>query len=324
MRKHLAPLLAILLAAWPLAAGAQQPRVPVVGFLGISNPERAAPWLARWHQGLREAGFIEGRNLSVEYRWADSDRGRIPALVADLIGRGVDVFVSPDPDAATAAKKATTRIPVVFVHVADPVAMGLVESHNRPGGNVTGIANFEGLAGKKLQLLQELVPATSRIGYLVDHDTSFWPGELERVIDAGRTLGIEIILLTAKQPEEIEPALAAAKRMGIGAILVQKPSTLFFAQRQRILDLVGRYALPATCPPEMTPADGCLFDFNPADREEYLAGILVGRILNGAKPAEFPVMQPAKIKLAINLNTAKALGLIVTPALLARIDEVIE
>ena len=134
--------LAVLAAARPLAAPAQQQKVPVVGFLGISNPERAAPWLARWHKGLGEAGFVEGRNLAVEYRWAESDRSRVPALVGDLIARRVDVFVSPDPGAATVAKQATTTIPVVFVHVADPVAMGLVQSRNRPGGNVTGIVEY--------------------------------------------------------------------------------------------------------------------------------------------------------------------------------------
>jgi len=196
-------MVAALVAVWPFAAGAQQPKIPVVGFLGISNPERAAPWLERWHKGLSEAGFVEGRNLAVEYRWAESDRSRVPGLVADLIDRRVDVFVSPDPGAATAAKQATTTIPVVFVHVADPVAMGLVQSRNRPGGNVTGIANFEEIIAKKLQLLQEVAPAATRMGYLVDHKTSFWPGDLERVVDAGKKLGIEVVLLTAENAEEI-------------------------------------------------------------------------------------------------------------------------
>ena len=161
-RNLLRLIVAVAAAIWPLMAAAQQPRNPVVGFLGISNPERTAPWLERWHKGLSEAGFIEGRNLAVEYRWAESDRSRVPALVADLIDRAVDVFVSPEPGAATAAKQATTTIPVVFVHVADPVAMGLVQSRNRPGGNVTGIANFEEIIPKRLQLLQELAPAARR------------------------------------------------------------------------------------------------------------------------------------------------------------------
>ena len=317
-------LLSALLVAWPFVAAAQQPKMPVVGFLGISNPERAAPWLERWRKGLAEAGFVEGRNLAVEYRWAESDRGRVPALVADLIDRRVDVFVSPDPGAATAAKQATTSIPVVFIHVADPVAIGLVQSHNRPGGNVTGIANFEDVIPKKLQLLQELAPAATRMGYLVDHKTSFWPGELERVIDAGKTLGVEVVLLPATSSDEIEPALAEAKRMAVGGILVQAPSTLFFAQRQRVLETLARYTLPATCPPETTPAQGCLISYGPEGREEYLAGILVGRILNGAKPAELPVMQPTKLDLAINLKIAAALGLTVPHSLLARADEVIE
>src|ERR1043166_7357752 len=203
-RRNLLPLLAAVGAAQPLAAPAQQLKIPVVGFLGISNPERAAPWLERWHKGLSEAGFVEGRNLAVEYRWAESDRSRVPGLVADLIGRSVDVFVSPDPGAATAAKQATTTIPVVFVHVADPVAMGFVQSRNRPGGNVTGIANPEEMIAKKLQLLQELAPTATRIGYLVDHKASFWPGDLEQVVDAGKKLGIELVLLTAEKADEIE------------------------------------------------------------------------------------------------------------------------
>src|ERR1051325_1963824 len=190
-------LISLLVTASAFAAGAQQPKIPVVGFLGISNPERAAPWLERWHKGLSESGFIEGRNFTVEYRWAESDRSRVPALVADLIGRRVDVFVSPDPSAAMAAKHMRTTIPVVFVHVADPVAMGLVPSRNRPGGYVTGVANFEELIPKKLQLLQEHFPAATRMGYLVDHKTSFWTGELEQVVEVGKKLGIEVVLLTA-------------------------------------------------------------------------------------------------------------------------------
>lgn len=323
-RRDLLPLLAALVAVRPPLAGAQQPRMPVVGFLGVSNPERAAPWLARWHKGLGQAGFVEGRNLAVEYRWADSDRGRVPGLVADLVGRRVDVFVTPDPGAAVAAKKATATIPIVFVHVADPVALGLVESHNRPGGNVTGIVSAEGLPAKKLQLLRELVPAATRLGYLVDHKTSFWRGELERIVDAGKALGIEVALLTATNSEEIEPALASAKQTGIGAVLVQRPSTLFFAQRKRVIELLARYALPATCPPESSPAQGCLIGYEQTDTEEYLAGILAGRILAGAKPADLPVMESTKFRLVINLKTANALGLSVPPALLAGADEVIE
>jgi ABC-type uncharacterized transport system substrate-binding protein len=322
--RHFLSLLSALVAVWPFAAGSQQPRVPVVGFLGISNPERAAPWLKKWHKGLSEAGFVEGRNLAVEYRWAESDRDRVPGLVADLIGRRVDVFVSPDPGAATAAKQATTTIPIVFVHVADPVAMGFVQSRNRPGGNVTVIANPEEMIAKKLQLLQELAPTATRIGYLVDHKGSFWPRDLEQVVDAGKKLGIELVLLTAEKADEIELALASARRLGLGAILVQNPSTLFFAQRQHILEILTRYALTATCPPETSPAQGCLISYRPADKEEYLAGLLVGRILNGASPAELPVMQSTKFELVLNLKSAKALGLSVPQSLLARADEVIE
>jgi putative tryptophan/tyrosine transport system substrate-binding protein len=322
-RQLLAFVFAIASSFWPVGAGAQQQRSPVVGFLGISNPERAAAWLADWHRGLSKAGFVEGRNLAVEYRWADSDRSRVPALVADLIGRRVDAFATPDPGAAMTAKRSTTIIPIVFVHVADPVAMGLVESFNRPGGNVTGVANFDGLAAKKLEVLRDLVPAAKRIGYLVDHKSSFWPGELERVVHVGKTLGLEVALLPAEQPHEIEPALAAAKGMGLGAILVQSPSTLFFSQRERIQQLLVHHELPATCPPVLGPSEGCLVDLW-AVEEQYLAGVLVGRILKGAKPADLPVMRPTKFEMSINTKTAKTLGLAIPPAILARFGQVIE
>jgi putative ABC transport system substrate-binding protein len=322
-RRQLFPFAFAASLFWLVGAAAQQQRSPVVGFLGISNPERAAPWLAEWRRGLSKEGFVEGRNLAVEYRWADSDRGRVPALVADLIRRRVDAFATPDPGAATIAKRTTTIIPIVFVHVADPVAMGLVESHNWPGGNVTGVANFEGLAGKKLEALRDLVPGATRIGYLVDHKSSFWPGELEGVVQAGKSLGLEIVLLPAEQAHEIEPALAAAKGMGLGAILIQQPSTLFFAERARIQQLLARHAIPATCPPVLTPSEGCLVDLWATD-ETYLAGLLLGRILKGAKPADLPVMRPTTFQMSINTKTAKTLGLTISPAILARADQVIE
>lgn len=309
---------------WPVGAGAQQQRSPVVGFLGIANPERAAVWLADWQRGLSKEGFVEGRNLAVEYRWADGDRSRVPALVADLIGRRVNAFTTPDPGAVTTARKSTTIIPIVFVHVADPIAMGLVESYNRPGGNITGVANFEGLAGKRLETLRDLVPAATRIGYLVDHKSSFWPGELEAVVQAGKTLGLEVVLLPAEQPHEIELALAAAKGMRLGAILVQSPSTFFFSQRQRIQELLVRDALPATCPPGLGASDGCLVDLVATGEETFLAGVLIGRILKGAKPADLPVMRPTKFQMSINTKTAKTLSVTIPPALLQRADEVIE
>lgn len=322
-RQVLAFVFALVSLLWSVGAGAQQQRSPVVGFLGISNPQRAAGWLAEWHGGLSKEGFVEGRNLAVDYRWAHGDRSRVPALVADLIGRGVDAFATPDPGAATTAKRSTTIVPIVFVHVADPVAIGLVESFNRPGGNVTGVANFEGLAGKKLEVLRDLVPAATRIGYLVDHKSSFWPGELEDVVHVGKTLGLEVVLLPAEHPHEIEPALASAKGMGLGAILVQSPSTLFFSQRERIQQLLVRDPLPATCPPGLGASEGCLVNLWTTE-EEYLAGILVGRILKGAKPADLPVMRPTKFEMAINTKTARTLGLTIPPAILARSSQVIE
>ena len=301
-------------------SAAQERRIPVLGGLSNATPERTATLWAAIHKGLSEAGFVEGRTLKVEYRFAGADPDRFPALAADVVAHGVDVIFAPTNPAAIAAKAATARIPIVFAWVVDPIELGLVEHLNRPGGNITGIATFDGAAilGKRLQMLHEAVPTAPRIGFLATSGA-----ELERLAAAGKTLGVEVTLLTASKPEDIEPALASGKQMGIGAVLVE-PHAFFFAEQKRLVELLARYALPASLVGDFA-ANGGLMSYS-LDHEEiaYQAGIYLARILKGAKPADLPVIQPTKFELVINLKTARALGLTVPQSLLARADEVIE
>jgi putative tryptophan/tyrosine transport system substrate-binding protein len=324
-RRDLLPLVATLLAASPLAAGAQQPRVPVVGFLAIAARGQSPAWQDAWLRAMGEAGFVEGRTFIVEHRSAEGDASRFPALAADLVARRVDVLMTANGPAAAAAMRATKTIPIVFAHVTDPVGIGLVGSLNRPGGNVTGIAaSFEGLAEKRLQLLHELVPAATRIGYLAaEHTAPFSRRELELLTDAGKALGTEVILLPARKAEEIEPALDAGRRAGIGAVVIQA-HVFFYAEEKRLLELLARHALPAAHQFDFAARGGLLRYGPDFDDFGYQAGAYVSRVLKGAKPADLPVMQPTKLKLVINMKTANAIGLTVPPTLLARTDEVIE
>ena len=324
-RRDLLTLFGAALGNSPLAVRAQQPSIPIVGLLGPSTPARSGGPLAAWRKALGEAGFVEAGTLKVEYRWAGNDLSRLPVLAADLVDRRVDAIWSPTLEAALAAKKATASIPIVFSYVVDPLGAGLVEDLARPGGNVTGVGSFEeGLAAKRLQLLHELVPAATRIGYLAaDKDVSPRRGEQQLLAAAGETLGIEVIFLTATTPEEIEPTLAAGKRMGMGAVVIQA-HPIFNAEQKRLVELCARYALPAARL-GLFAAEGGLMSYTP-DREDiaYLAGAYLGRILKGAKPAELPVAQSSKQNFVINLKTARALGLTVPQSLLARANEVIE
>lgn len=324
-RRKLLALFGAAIGNWPLAVRAQQPRIPAVGHLSPSTPSRNGAPLAAWRKALGEAGFVEGRTLNVEYRWAGTDPSRLPALAADLVDRRVDAIWSPTLQAALAAKKATASIPIVFSYVVDPLGAGLVEDLNWPGGNVTGIGSFEeGLGAKRLQLLHELVPAATRIGYLAaDNASSPRRGELQQIAAAGEALGVEVIFLTATTPEEIEPTLAAGKGMGIGAVVIQA-HPLFNTEQKRLAELCVTHALPAARL-GLFAAEGGLMSYTP-DREDiaYLAGTYVGRILKGEKAAELPVTRSSKHTLVINLKTAQALGLTVPKSLLARADEVIE
>ena len=289
-------------------------------------PGAADRGLAAWRKGLAEAGFIEGRNLTVEYRWAGASSDQLPALAAELVRLPVDVIYASGGFAARAAKSATSTIPIVFSGAVDPVAQGLAQNLKRPGGNLTGIAGAfdDALVEKRLQLLHELVPAADRVGYLVNPGNPNPGLRKEQVTAAGQNVGVEVIVATAGKPEELELTFSAGARGGIGAWLVANDA-LFITQQRQLLELAARYASPAMYPLGGFSVNGGLVSYG-VDVVELasLAGGYVARILKGAKPADLPIMQPTKFELVINLNTAKALGLTVPPSILSRADEVIE
>jgi putative ABC transport system substrate-binding protein len=307
-----------------VAARAQQPRVPVVGFLGVGTTETVTAYLAAWRKSLREAGFIEGKNLSVEYRWAQND-DQLPALAAELVHRRADVIQTVGGAAARVVKTATATIPIVFWGANDPVAQGLVKSIQLPGGNVTGAAGaFDAFDGKRLQLLREVVPAATRIGYLVNPENKNAVLHKQQGEAAAQALGINTIVLTASREEELELAIAAGVNAGITGLLLAD-EVFFYKFRRQLAELATRYAVPTVCPSRDFVEDGGLMSYGRSIEEfAYQAGAYVGRILKGEKPADLPIIQPTKFELVINLKTAKVLGLSMPPTLLARADEVIE
>jgi putative ABC transport system substrate-binding protein len=312
-------------AAWPLAARAQQPAMPVIGFLGTGSPDVFAYIVRAFRQGLSETGFVEGRNVAIEYSWANDQLDRLPALAANLARRQVNLIVANSTRAALAAKAATTTIPVVFQIGGDAVQAGLVASLNRPGGNLTGVTSLAGELGpKRLELLHELVPATTNIGVLsnpTNQDAGILPSSLQV---AARTLGIELHVLHASTERDLDTAFATFARLQVGALLII-PSQLFNTLSEQLATLTVRHALPAIFQFREFAAAGGLMSYGGSITENYrLLGAYTGRILKGEKPADLPIQQSAKIELIINLKTAKALGLTVPPTLLARADEVIE
>jgi putative ABC transport system substrate-binding protein len=312
-------------AAWPLTARAQQPAMPVIGFLHAASPEPFAPFVAAFREGLNEARYVEGRNVTIEYRWAENRYERLPALTADLVARRVAVLVAPGDIAPAAAKAATSSIPIVFIVASDPIKLGIVASLNRPGGNITGISMFtSALMAKRIELLTELVPNAATIGLLINPTSVTAGTDVNYAQTAGRALGRQIEVLNASNESEIAAAFGTLAKQRIGA-LVTGTDVLFSNQHVQIAALASRHAIPAIYPwPEFVSAGG-LASYGTSHAEPYReAGVYVGRILKGEKPADLPVMQPTKFKLVINLKTAKALGLEVPPTLLARADEVIE
>jgi putative tryptophan/tyrosine transport system substrate-binding protein len=299
--------------AWPLAARAQQPATPVVGFLSsLPNPPT---WLPRSGAGLGEAGFTEGQNCLIAFRWAEGRYDRLPALAAELVTLRVAVlFTAGGTPPALAAKAATSTIPVVFSASNDPVRVGLVPSLNRPGGNVTGMA----LAGKRLELMKELVPSASAVAYLVNPTTPTAEVEAQEAGSAARTLGIDVRILNASTEQEIDAAFASLTRLRVGALIVAG-EPYFDSQRDRLVALSLREAIPAGFAWREYVAAGGLMSYGTSLTESYRqAGGYVGRILKGEKPAELPIMQPTAFELALNLKTAKRLGLEVPAPLLAR------
>ena len=312
-------------AAWPLTARAQQPAMPVIGFLNAASPDTNADRLRRFHQGLKDTGYVEGENVAIEYRWAQGQLDRLPALAAELVRRQVAVIAAFGDIAAVAAKTATTAIPIVFGVSENPVKAGLVASLNRPGSNATGI-NFLGaeLGSKQLGLLHELVPAAVRVGLLVNPRVPQTETVTRDVAAAASAIGLQIDVVEASESREIEAAFRTLVRNRADALVIGA-DPFFASRRLQLATLATRHAIPAIFNIREYAEAGGLMSYGTSLIETYRqVGIYTGKILKGAKPADLPVEQSSKFELIINLPTARALGLEVPPTLLARADEVIE
>ncbi len=323
-RRDVLPLLCGAVAVWPFAARAQQKAMPVIGFLRSTSPAPFTHLVTAIRQGLNEAGFVEGQNVTIEYRYADSQLDRLPGLAAELIRRQVAVIVASS-SAAEAAMALTTTIPIVFIAGNDPVKQGLVASLGRPGGNLTGITFFSGeLGAKRLELLHELVPKAAIIAVLTDPGA---PGAMDELADmaaAGRALGRQLVVVRAESESELEPAFERIIQAGAGALIVSG-ARLFTTNRRALVALAARHAIPAIYDVREHVEAGGLISYAASFTDAYRqAGVYAAKILKGAKPSELPVLQPTILELVINLQTAKTLGLTVPPALLLRADEVIE
>jgi putative ABC transport system substrate-binding protein len=324
-RRDFITLLGGAAAFAPLAARAQRPTMPVIGFLNPNSAGAAASFTAALAEGLKSAGYVENQNLKVVYRWAEGHGDRLPALAADLVRQEVAVIVAGATPAALAAKAATTTIPIVFQLGVDPVKAGIVGSLNRPGGNVTGITNITvGLAAKRLGLLRQLVPHTAIIAILGDPTGVTYQPQKTELQEAASTLGLQIIFLNASNGPEIDAAFATLVQQRAGAVLFTD-TPLFNGRREQLVALASRYEIPAMYTFREFAASGGLVSYASSITDGYRrAGIYVARILKGEKPEDLPVEQPTKFELVINLRTAKALGLDIPPTLLALADEVIE
>jgi putative tryptophan/tyrosine transport system substrate-binding protein len=312
-------------ATWPLTARAQQPAMPVIGIL--SNPSRNAlpAAFASFDRGLNDAGYVEGQNVAIEYRFADGQVDRLRALATDLVNRKVDVLVTMANAAALAAKAVTTTIPVVFVIGGDPVKLGLVESLNRPGGNITGVSFFlTQLESKRLGLLHELVPHATEIAVLINPTQPAASDQVNEVKEAARALGLDVHIVHAASESDLEPAFATCAQLRAGGLLVTS-DPFFNVVNKQIIALAARNAIPAIYELREYVAIGGLASYGSSPTEAFhQTGAYAGRVLKGEKPDDLPVLQPTKFELVINAKTAKALGLTIPSGVLAIADEVIE
>jgi ABC-type uncharacterized transport system substrate-binding protein len=314
------------LAAWPLAARAQQPAMPVVGFINAAAAQSYKQQLSAFLKGLSEAGYVDGRNVTIEYRWAEEQNDRLPAMAADLVRRQVAVIAASSTPAALAAKAATTTIPIVFEMGGDPVQLGLVPSLNRPGGNVTGVTQSnQTMAAKRLQLLHELLPATRVMALLVNPAyPTVAETDTKEVQAAARTLGLELHVLNASTERDFDGVFAKLIQLRAGGLVIGG-GAFFTSHRERLAALALRHAVPAIFFGREFAVAGGLLSYGADIPEAYrLAGIYTGRVLKGDKPADLPVQQATKVELIINLRTAKALGITVPNTLIGPADEVIE
>jgi putative ABC transport system substrate-binding protein len=324
-RREFIGLISGVAATWPLVVRAQQPVVPVIGFLSTLSPSNMATnVMNEFRQGLKETGFVEDQNVKIEYRWADGHYDRLPALAAELVHRQVAVIAATGGEPSPQVVKAATQtIPIVFMANGDPVAAGLVASLNRPGGNLTGVTIFGMMAaGKRLELLRQLMPKAGTIAYLMNPNNP--NSELDNVQSAARSLGQQILVLNADSDREIDVAFATIAQQRVAALLVAS-DPLFFDRRDQLIALTARQAIPAIYYLRAFSQAGGLLSYgnNLADMYRQV-GTYTGRILNGERPADLPVLQSTKFELVINRKTAKALGLEIPPTLIAIADEVIE
>jgi putative ABC transport system substrate-binding protein len=323
-RREFITLLGGASAAWPIAARAQQAATPVIGFLNGQYATEFAHLLAAFHLGLNQAGYVEGRNVAIEYRWAEGRMDTLPALAAELAQRPVDAIVATG-GAHLAAKAATSTIPIVFTSGSDAIKEGLVASFNRPGGNATGATVLSAtLVAKRLAIVLELIPRAALIGALIDPTFSEGPAQLTQLQTAAREIGQQIHVLNASTENEIDAAFASTSSVHIDALLIG--ATPFFrGRRNQIAELAARYGIPTSAEGRDFAEGGLLMSYGPSITDIYRqVGIYTGRILKGEKPADLPVMQPSKFELVINLKTAKTLSLSIPDKLLALADEVIE
>jgi putative ABC transport system substrate-binding protein len=309
-------------AAWPLAARAQQPAVPLIGFLNGASPEGYVPYVTAFRQGLKEVGYVDGQNVAIEYRWAEGQYDRLPALAADLVRRQVVVIAAGTIPAAPAAKAATATIPIVFTTGLDPVQAGLVASLNRPGGNLTGVTALAVEVGPKgLELLHELVPTATVIALLVNPTDPSAEALSRDLQPAARALGLQLHILHASTERDFDTVFATLLQLRAGGLMIGTDG-FFITQIEQLATRTVRHAVPAIFQYREFTAAGGLMSYGVSNRDLYrLVGVYTGRILRGEKPADLPVLQPTKFELAINLKTTKALGLTVPDKMLALADE---